>query len=182
MTLRVGSTTWVSAWQNQQNYVRPAKTQVGRLPSLISLCCPHVETMDPWLPIECTAKALIRLHRCTAWSESMLLTHAILLVLSCDGSNMDCIFQRQGSDRRRTSVLVSIKVKILKFGHPKNCCNYPKIWTMSFYRIVMCPRDADRMADSVVPDQTSPSGAVWARSTLSTKTCLSKCLASLWYL
>ena len=30
--------------------------QPGHLPSLISLCCPHEETFDPKLPIDCTAK------------------------------------------------------------------------------------------------------------------------------
>ena len=37
--------------------VRPAKTdQPGHLPSLISLCCPHEETLGPQLPTEHTAK------------------------------------------------------------------------------------------------------------------------------
>ena len=30
--------------------------QPGHLPSLISLCCPHEETLHPQLPIERTAK------------------------------------------------------------------------------------------------------------------------------
>ena len=44
-----------------------------------------------------------------------------------------------------------------EFRHLKNCCNYPKIGTLSFYYLVMCPNDADRMANSVNPDQTAPS-------------------------
>ena len=39
------------------------------------------------------------------------------------------------------------------FGHPKNCCNYPKIW---LYHRVMSLKDADGMANSVDPDQTAP--------------------------
>ena len=37
----------------------------------------------------------------------------------------------------------------------KNCCNDPKIWTMWFYYHVMCPNCANRMADTVVVDQTA---------------------------
>ena len=46
------------------------------------------------------------------------------------------------------------------FGHPKNCCNYPKIRTVWPYHRVMSPKDADRMANSVDPDQTAPRRAV----------------------
>ena len=46
--------------------------------------------------------------------------------------------------------------------NPKNCCNYPKIWTMSLFHRVMSPNDADRMANSVDPDQTVPLRAVWS--------------------
>ena len=42
----------------------------------------------------------------------------------------------------------------------KNCCNYPKIGTVSFYYRVMGLKDADRMGNSVDPDQTAPVGAV----------------------
>ena len=34
-----------------------------------SLRCPHEETLGPLLPIECTAKALIRLGGCPGWSD-----------------------------------------------------------------------------------------------------------------
>ena len=43
----------------------------------------------------------------------------------------------------------------------------------------MSPKDADRMANSVDPDQTAPRGAVWSGSTLFAQTCLSKNLGSL---
>ena len=59
----------------------------GHLPSLISLLCPHEETLGLMLPIECTAKTLTRLGGCPSWSESLLGAQVILLVLSCCGSN-----------------------------------------------------------------------------------------------
>ena len=37
-----------------------------------SLLCPHEETLGLQLPIECTAKTLIRLGGCPGWSESSL--------------------------------------------------------------------------------------------------------------
>ena len=43
-------------------HVRPAKTdQPGHPPSHISLRCSHEESLGPTLPIESTAKTLIRL-------------------------------------------------------------------------------------------------------------------------
>ena len=36
------------------------------------------------------------------------------------------------------------------------CCNHSKIWTTWLYHRVMSPNDADRMANSVDPDQTAP--------------------------
>ena len=56
-------------------------------------------------------------------------------------------------------------VKILKFGTPKNYCNYPKIRTILFYYRVIGPKDADQMANSVDPD-LSPLGAVLSESTV----------------
>ena len=47
--------------------------------------------------------------------------------------------------------------------------------------IVMCPKDADGMANSVDPDQTGPLWAVWSGSTLFAQTNLSKNLGSVWY-
>ena len=35
---------------------------------------------------------------------------------------------------------------------PTNCCNYPKIGTVSFYYRVTGPKDADGMANCVDPD------------------------------
>ena len=39
---------------------------------------------------------------------------------------------------------------------------------------VMCPKDADGMANSEGPDQTTPLGAVWSGSTLFAQACLSE--------
>ena len=44
-----------------------------------------------------------------------------------------------------------------KLGHPKNCRNNPKIWTLWLYHRVMCPKDLEGMANSVNPDQTAGS-------------------------
>ena len=46
----------------------------------------------------------------------------------------------------------------------------------------MCPKDADRMANSVDPDQTAPRGAVWSGSTLFAQTCLYETFWSLQYI
>ena len=46
--------------------------QPGHPPSLISLRCPHKETLGLWLSIKHTANALIRLGECPGWSESLL--------------------------------------------------------------------------------------------------------------
>ena len=53
-----------------------------------SLCCPHEESLGPYLPIERTVKTLIRLGGCPSWSESSLGTNASLLVLSQSGSDL----------------------------------------------------------------------------------------------
>ena len=46
----------------------------------------------------------------------------------------------------------------------------------------MSPNDADRMANSVDPDQTAPLGAVWSGSALFAQACLSENLGSLRYI
>ena len=45
----------------------------------------------------------------------------------------------------------------------------------------MSPNYADRMANSVDPDQTAPLGAVWSGSALFAQICLSENLGSLRY-
>ena len=49
---------------------QPANTR-----SLISLCCPHEETLHPWLSKIRPVKVLIRLRECAGWSESSLGAH-----------------------------------------------------------------------------------------------------------
>ena len=44
--------------------------QSGLPHSLISLCFPPEETLDPWLPIDRLAKTFIRMRWCAGWSES----------------------------------------------------------------------------------------------------------------
>ena len=73
-------TKWVCA----QRRLRPAWASAQ---SDQSLRCPHEETLGPSLPIERTAKTLIRLGGCPGWSESSQGAHASLLVLSRCGSN-----------------------------------------------------------------------------------------------
>ena len=65
--------------------LRPARLR-SAWASVFSLRCPHEETFGPQLPIECTAKTLIRLGGCPGWYASLLGTQTILLVLSWGGS------------------------------------------------------------------------------------------------
>ena len=48
----------------------------------------------------------------------------------------------------------------LKNSDTRKSCNHPKILTKWLYHRVVGAKDADGMANSVGPDQTSPSG-VW---------------------
>ena len=60
------------------------------------------------------------------------------------------------------TMYVFVYHKFPKYSHTqKICCNHSKIWNMWLYHRVMCPNDADGMANSVDPDQTAPLGAVW---------------------
>ena len=58
--------------------VLPAKTQIrlGIRQSDQSLHCLQKETLGPYLPIERTAKTVIRLGECPGWSESLLGAHS----------------------------------------------------------------------------------------------------------
>ena len=74
-------------------FVRPAKTQISlgiSAQSDQSQRFPPEAKLGPKLPIERTAKTLIRLGGCPGWSESSLGTKVILLVLSWGGSK--CFF------------------------------------------------------------------------------------------
>ena len=69
---------WDATWQNQQSDSAPSEDsdQPGHPQSLISLRCPHEERLGSYLPIERTAKTLIRLGGCPGWSESSLGAHS----------------------------------------------------------------------------------------------------------
>ena len=60
--------TFAATWQNQQNEYMPSEDsdQPGHPPSLISLRCPHEESLGPYtcIPTERTVKTLIRLGGC----------------------------------------------------------------------------------------------------------------------
>ena len=63
--------------------------QPGPPPSLIRVFPVSMKkAWGSWLPLEHTAKTLIRLGGCPGWCESLLGVHAILLVLSCTGSDL----------------------------------------------------------------------------------------------
>ena len=88
------SNIWAAAWQNYQNDVRPAKTQISLgihwvwseslLLSLMGFFMWTAKTLirlggcQGW-----SAKPLIRLGRCPGCSESWMGAHVILLVLIC---------------------------------------------------------------------------------------------------
>ena len=81
---------WATARLTQQNDMctqRRLRSAWASTQSAQSLRCPHEDTLSPKLPIECTAKTLIRMGKCSGWSASSLGTQVILLVLSCCGSN-----------------------------------------------------------------------------------------------
>ena len=79
---------WIATWQNQKNdlcaqrrlWSAWASTQFDQ-----SYHCPPEEALGPKLPIEHTAKAVIRLYVWQWWSESLLGAQVILMVLSCGG-------------------------------------------------------------------------------------------------
>ena len=56
--------------------------QPGHPPSLISLHCPHEDSLGPWLPFECTVKT-DQTGQMPRLNLSSLGAHVILLVLSC---------------------------------------------------------------------------------------------------
>ena len=58
-------------------------TQSDRSPNF-----PPEETLDPWIPIECPSKTLIRLCGCAVWSEFLMGSHANLYLLLETGWNL----------------------------------------------------------------------------------------------
>ena len=84
--------TWAAAWQNQQNGHCAQwrhRSAWASSQSDQSLRCLHEETLGPQIPIERTAKTLIRLGGRPGWFESSLGAKAILLDLSWGGSHSE---------------------------------------------------------------------------------------------
>ena len=84
---------WAMAWQNHQNDLcaqRRLRSAWASTQSHQSQRCPPEAKLGLKLLIEHAAKTLIRLGGCPGWSESLLGTKVILLVLSWDGSK--CFF------------------------------------------------------------------------------------------
>ena len=80
---------WAATWQNKQSDLcaqRRLRSAWASVQSDQSLRCTHEVTLGPQLPIECTAKTLIRMDGCQGWSETSLGAQIILLVLSRGGS------------------------------------------------------------------------------------------------
>ena len=80
---------WVSAWENQQNGMCTQPRLRSAWASAQSdqiLRWPHAWVLSYPLSAQ---RRLIRLGGCPGWSESSLSTHAILLVLSWGGSNVN---------------------------------------------------------------------------------------------
>ena len=100
---------WAASWQNQQNCMcdqRRLRSASASAQSDQSLHCLHEESLGSELPIEHTAKTLIRLGRCPGWSESLLGVHAILLILSRCGSNFSQKFHFPTSDCKIKALLL----------------------------------------------------------------------------
>ena len=147
---------------NKMN-MRPAKTQIS-----LGICPVWSESS---LCAQWVAKGLIFLHADSEDSDQtrrmprLIWVFAgrtvILLVLSWGGSfiKCDCILLPAQTDTFCDCNILTrnITVSILKIQTLETCCNYPKIWTVGFFHRVLCPKDTDRMANSVDPDQTAPS-------------------------
>ena len=81
--------SWIAS-QYQQNILcaqRRIRSAWESVQSDQRLRCPQDETLGPYLPIERTAKTLIRLGGWPGWSESSLGPYVIFSVLSWGGSN-----------------------------------------------------------------------------------------------
>ena len=120
---------------SQQNDMRPSKTQIslGIRPvwSESSLC-------TQWI-----AKDLSFLHADSKDSDQTGQMPRLIWVFAGHTCHfVGFVMLQLNSENNRTSKTVQ-------------CCNYPRICTMWFYHKVMCPKDADRMANSLDPVQTS---------------------------
>ena len=63
--------------------------------------------------------------------------------------------------RRAVKRNLSLYLKVPKFWDAgSHCCNLPKIYTTRPNLRVVCPKNANGIANSEGPDQTAPLGAV----------------------
>ena len=133
------------------------------------------------------------LHHCWSWLlEACLYGHP---GFSCDRELWsDLEHGEQSHAIEMSGSVAAAKVKVIthtqltmyhkfpKYSDTQRiCCNHSKIWTIWLYHRVLSPNDADRMANSVDPDQTAPLGAVWSGSALFAQAYLSENLGSLRY-
>ena len=100
-----------TAWQNQRNDLCSQQ----RLRSASSLCA--------WRNLGSLAT-----HWATHWAHSEdsdqtgRMARLIWVFAGCTGH-----------------FIVMRRVRIYNFEHRQNCCNYPKIWTIWFYHVIMLP-------------------------------------------
>ena len=101
-----------------------------------------------------------QLHRRPAGAQQPLL-RLQNLILWCNAkagilfwSSFD-FFAYSGQFNSASNCQKKVTVKILKFGHPKICCNHPESWTRWHFFRVMHPKDEEGIANSVDPDQRS---------------------------
>ena len=103
---------WATSWQNQQNGMCAQwrlRSAWASAQSDQSLRCPHEESWDPYLPIECTAKTLIRLGGCPGWSESSL------------GAESFCWFCHEAAHMRKLCVLARVRTHDSWIWHAVDC-------------------------------------------------------------
>ena len=115
--------------------LHPANTQInlGIRPVWSESCCPHEETLGPQLPIECTAKTLIRSDWADAWADLSL----------CWAHRSFCWFCQK---KAQTCSSTLIKVQFDQDLPHLQSCSYRNV-----------PKFSDRQvwANSEGPDQTA---------------------------
>ena len=112
---------WATAWQNKQNDLcaqRRLRSACASAQSDQSQPCPPEATLGPKLPIERTAKTLIRLGGCPGWSESSLGIKDILLVLSWGSSK--CFFLESTYAAYIHFITFRIEPSMKSFSHANN--------------------------------------------------------------
>ena len=124
---RILSNKWVVARQNQQNdlCLKENTGQPGLPPRLISLCCPHEETLGPELSAQWSW--------CPGWSESSLSAHVILLVLLCGGSVISWIVNVYGHHLSMFQLFPFSSYCAL-FPIQRTLSPFPKCWKGNWFK------------------------------------------------